>query len=205
MSARAFITPLPRLAASLLQSALQRARRWQTGKLPAIPDAPLAVELQGLGLVLEFSADPADSTGRVSVTSQPATTVETVIQASPASLALQAANGVPGGRIEIQGNASLAQRWQQYFAALNPDWEQALSARLGPVAGYQLAQVFSQLSAGARQQGQDSAAMVAEYLQEEARWLVTRVEMQQFLDAVDDLTERTERLLARYAAGSTAR
>lgn len=197
MAERAFITPLPRMAAGLVAAALEQAQRWHAGKPLTPPSEPLAVELQGLGFVFEFSAA---GDGAVAVAGLPEAAAETVICASPVSLALQAANGQPGGRIEIRGDATLAQRWQKYFTALDPDWERGLSERLGPVLGFQLARALQQLLSGAQTNARHTGEMLGEYLQEESRVLVTRTEMRQFLDAVDELAERTERLLARHAA-----
>ncbi len=197
MTSRSFVTPIPRLAARLIQSTLGRARQLHTGKLPRIPAEPFAVKLQGLGFSLEFAAD---NNTDVSVTSLPEPQAVTVICATPASLALQAANGNPGGRIEISGDASLAQRWQQYFAAFKPDWEQGLSQRLGPVLGYQIANGLQQLLGTVQTNYLHTAEMISEYLQEESRLLIPHAEMQHFLDAVDDLAERVDRLIATQAA-----
>lgn len=191
-----FLTPLPRMAARMVASTLQRAHRLHAGKPPSLPSEPFAVNLNGLGFALEFSAT---TDNHVEVTSRKQTQLETVINATPASLALQAANAQPGGRIEIQGDATLAQRWQHYFAGLNPDWEQGFSGRLGPVFGYQLSQALKQWLAAAKSNTRNTGEMLGEYLQEESRLLVTRTEMQHFLDDVDDVTERVERLQARLS------
>ncbi len=197
MAEQGFLTPLPRLAARLIAGMLNRARELHHGKPPAIPREPLAINLQGLGFCLQFAGGDQDE---IAVSSLLESQAETIINASPVSLALQAGSGQPGGRIEIQGNATLAQQWQQYFSALNPDWEQGLSQRLGPVLGYQLAQALQQCLNAAQTNSRQAADMLGEYLQEESRLLITAVEMQHFLDAVDDLAERADRLLARQAA-----
>lgn len=190
-----FLTPLPRLAAQLVQASLLRARKLHKGRLPSIPEESFAIMLQGLGFALEFSQN---TEGQVEVSSLRSPKATTVIKGSPASLALQASNQPPGGRIEIQGDATLAQRWQHYFGALNPDWEQSLSDRLGPVLGFQLSKLFGELRDFTRSSQSHTADMLSEYLQEESRLLVTRIEMQVFLNDVDDLNERMERLLAQH-------
>lgn len=197
MASDGFITPLPKLAARLTASVLRRARELHQGKPLRAPDEALAVNLTGLGFALQFSHT---EDGDIQVTSLREPQAATVIHASPASLALQAGSGQPGGRVEISGDATLAQRWQQYFKQLNPDWERGLSERLGPVMGYQLARALQQFSGTTRGNTRHAGEMLGEYLQEESRLLVTQPEMQRFLDDVDDLAERTERLLARQAS-----
>ncbi len=191
-----FLTPIPGIAARLITATLQRARALHNGQLPNLPSQPFAVNLNGLGFALEFSAN---NSGQVNVTSRKQTKLDTIINASPTTLALQTTNTQPAGRIEIQGDALLAQRWQQYFVALNPDWEKGFSERLGPVLGYQLSQGLKQLLAAARNNSQHGGEMLSEYLQEESRLLVTRTEMQHFLDDVDELAERLARLQATQA------
>lgn len=194
-----FLTPLPGMAARLITATLQRAHGLHNGPLPNLPKQPFAVKLNGLGFTLEFSA-AEHGHGQVNVICCKQTELDTIITASPATLALQATNTQPGGRIEIQGDAMLAQRWQQYFAALNPDWEKGFSERLGPVLGYQLSQGLKQLLTVTRTNSQHGSEMLSEYLQEESRLLVTRTEIQHFLDDVDELAERIARLQATQSA-----
>lgn len=101
------------------------------------------------------------------------------------------------GQVEIEGDTALAQRFGDFMAGLEIDWEEQLSRLTGdPIAHA----VGTRLSAASRWGhrtldilGQD----LKDYLQEEGRLLPTHYEMDQFLAAVDQLRDDGERLAAR--------
>lgn len=101
------------------------------------------------------------------------------------------------GTVEISGDSETGQRFGEVLADLDIDWEEQLSRLTGDVAAHQI-------GAGARAAGrwvQRAADTLptdlAEYLQEEARWLPTRVEAEELYAAVDLLRDDVERLQAR--------
>ncbi len=79
----------------------------------------------------------------------------------------------------------------------------------GDVIGVKLAQGFASALRYARERGEALLRDGAEYLREESRDLIAPGEMDEFLDDVDALRERSERLQARIgrlaaAAGKRA-
>ncbi len=115
-----------------------------------------------------------------------------------------AATRMRSGSVVISGDAEVAQTFHELLHAARPDLEEEVARLFGDVAARQLGN-FARAAAG---WGEKAAATVAqnlsEYLQEESRDLVTRTEADEFLAAVDELREATDRLAARIArlAGS---
>ena len=104
---------------------------------------------------------------------------------------------LPSGRIEIAGDAALARRLEQIARRFAPDFDEAFARIFGDVAGFQIAQRLRDALAWTRR---STAALVedsVQYLNEDGGAGVGRAEFHGFLDAVDELHERGERLDAR--------
>ena len=198
--ASAFLTPFPGMLAQAMMQILQHHQHLHIGRLPTLPNQSLQVQLEGLGMTLLFTGN---AERKILVNAIPSVNINrevTTIGASPVTLMLQAITGQPGGKLSINGDAGVAQHWQVYFSLLNPDWEQGLSERLGPIMGVQAYKAISSFRDWLQAAIQHSGEMTGEFLREESHLLVTRVELDQFLDGVDDVSLRFERLLARYNA-----
>ncbi len=109
------------------------------------------------------------------------------------------------GQVEIEGDTALAQRFGDFMAGLEIDWEEQLSRLTGDYVAHA---VGTRLRAAGRW-GQGSLATLGqdlkEYLQEEGRLLPTRYELDQFLAAVDRLRDaRVERLSQPFPSGIEA-
>jgi len=193
-----FLTPLPGLAARAAQTAIAEALRLDTGSqdnLGRLQGRSLGVVLRGLGFGLRFGVDRSALT----VTAEREPEADTIISGSPAALAAMAVQRGPGSdaRVHIEGDAALAQDFARLFQGLDPDWERALSDRLGRVIGYQVAAALRGLSAWTQTTASDIEATVGEYLREESGLLVTRPEMREFLDQVDRLRDDVARVEQR--------
>jgi ubiquinone biosynthesis protein UbiJ len=112
--------------------------------------------------------------------------------------------GTPG-KVSISGDAELARRLEKVVRGFAPDVDEAFARVFGDVAGVPLARAFRGALAGARSSARALAADAAEFLTEEGRDLVARAELDGFLDDVDRLRERAERLEARVSRFTTAR
>jgi len=205
-SGSGFLTPLPRLLANALQGSL-RVVQSRNDALGPPPQQPFAVQLRGMGLTLRFASDAEQ---RIEVSAQPGMTstgnapadhANTCVAATPVTLVMQSVGNPAGRSINIHGDATLAQAWQLWlrdlFSLPLQDLERHLSDRFGAVIGVQLHRVLVGLRDWANASGQHGAATLREYLQEESGLLVTAAEMEQFLEQVDELSERIERLQAR--------
>jgi ubiquinone biosynthesis protein UbiJ len=106
-------------------------------------------------------------------------------------------SAAPVGRLRISGDAELAQRVQRLLRDYSPDLEAAFAGVFGDIIGVQIARslrsAFSAVATGAGRFAQDSA----DYLTEERRDVVSKVEQAIFFDEVDDLRDAVDRLAAR--------
>ena len=170
-------------------------------QLTAIEGRRIGIELRGTGLALAIEARD----GRLRVGPHWAEPAGLDVRAAPASLLAFALRRdadapLPPGKVEISGDADLARRLEKLFRSYRPDIEETFAKTFGDVLGVPLARAF----AGAFAWGRDSARALtldaAEYLREESRDLVAPAEMELFLDDVDALRERGDRLQARIDA-----
>jgi len=102
-----------------------------------------------------------------------------------------------GKGVGLQGDATLAHRLQAILADTRIDWEAWLGDLLGDAAGHEVARVLRALGGYSRDTARSLLLDTREYLQEEAQLLPTRVEIDIFLDEVDELREAADRLEAR--------
>ncbi|GGB98277.1 sterol-binding protein [Marinobacterium zhoushanense] len=109
-----------------------------------------------------------------------------------------AGNEVLFGRgVELRGDAALAHRLQNILADTRIDWEAWLGNLLGDTAGHEAARLLRALGGYGRDSARSLVLNTQEYLQEEARLLPTRVEIDIYLDEVDELRDAVDRLEAR--------
>lgn len=200
--------PLLSLLGRLLQAALNRALALDPdtrSQLRRLDGRALSVEFRNtpLALRLAVSAEtlevgPAfagDSALRVAAT--PGSLVAMLLQrGDDAALA--------PGKVEIAGDAELARRLEKIASGYRPDFEEAFTRVFGDVLGVKIAQGFAAGLRYARERGEAVVRDGADYLREESRDLVAPGEMDEFLDDVDALRERGERLEARIARLATA-
>jgi ubiquinone biosynthesis protein UbiJ len=124
------------------------------------------------------------------------------VAASPAALlGLALARGREGavtpGRVEIAGDAELARRLERIASRFAPDFDEAFARVFGDVPGFQIARAVRRSLGFVRKSAESLARDTAEFLTEESRDLVARPELDAFLDDVDALRERADRLDAR--------
>jgi ubiquinone biosynthesis protein UbiJ len=124
-----------------------------------------------------------------------------VVAAPSALLAMALARGrdeaTAPGRVEISGDADLARRLERMARKFEPDFDEAFARAFGDVAGFQIARGVRRALAGVRRGARAFAEDTAEYLSEEGRAIVPKAELDVFLDDVDALRERADRLEAR--------
>jgi len=105
--------------------------------------------------------------------------------------------GPQPGDLDIQGDAALGQKMQAILQDLDLDWEEPLARLFGDPAGHALARILRGIHAWHMQALRTFATNAAEYLQEEARLVPVRAEVDVFLDAVDVLRADVDRLADR--------
>lgn len=187
--------PMPML--QLLEPALNKVLALDPAtavRLPALAGKPLKVVLTPLNnsITLKVESDQLRFAGN----DEPAAITLT---GSLQDFLQAAANRgeLAAGSLQVQGDVGAAQRWQQFFSDLQPDWEEELSKYLGDIAGPQLANLLRAVTTWLKQALSQLQQTSVEYLQEESRLLVAPAELQAFLAEVDRLRDDAERLLQK--------
>ena len=123
------------------------------------------------------------------------------VAATPGSLLAMALrrgdDGVAPGKVEIAGDAELARRLEKLATQFAPDFEEAFARSFGDVLGVPLAKAVRTALAHARDSAGHLTEDTADWLRDEARVAMAPGEVEGFLDGVDALRERSERLEAR--------
>lgn len=176
-------------------AASSRAR----GLLAQVAGRSIEVRLTATPLRVRVTADPT----RVSIGAGSDAPADATIEGTAISLAQVAlddsAQSVRSGRVQLSGDAEVAQGFQRLLRAARPDLEEELSRMTGDVAAHHLANLAREAIAFARKTRHTFAQNVAEYLVEESRDVPAREEVEEFLTAVDGLREATDRLEIRVA------
>lgn len=194
-----FPPPLRKLAGRALQAALNRVLALDVATqqaLHALDGRSVQVHLRGPELALAISVID----GQLQV-GPPQADNNLRVAATPGALLAMAmrgeGEGPAPGKVEIAGDAELARRLQNLARDFAPDFEEAFAQTFGDVLGVPIARAV-RLSLGhvrvsASHLTQDGAA----WLRDEARLALAPGEVESFLDEVDTLRERSERLDSR--------
>jgi ubiquinone biosynthesis protein UbiJ len=111
----------------------------------------------------------------------------------------RASGAPPVGKVRINGDAELARTVQHLAQRFDPDFDKPFADLLGPVIGPQVARVLREALKAGGEFARGFSRDTVDYLTEESRDLVGKAELAAFHDDVDDLRDRAERLLARFA------
>jgi ubiquinone biosynthesis accessory factor UbiJ len=184
-----------------LEAALNRALALDAHtqqSMAALEGRRIGVELRGANLALAIGVRDA----RLVVGPHWEQPADLNLHASPASLlafALRRGDDspLPPGKVDISGDAELARRLEKLLRDFRPDVEEAFAQTFGDVLGVPLARALQRAFAWTRDSARALAQDSADYLREESRDLVAPAELEQFLDDVDGLRERADRLHAR--------
>ncbi len=106
---------------------------------------------------------------------------------------------VQQGVIELRGDAQLARELKNIFRSLDIDWEEKIAQAIGDWPAHQLGILGRQFGAWRRRSHESLHRSAGEYLQEEARLLPARIEIENFIAEVDALREAVDRLEARVS------
>jgi ubiquinone biosynthesis protein UbiJ len=109
----------------------------------------------------------------------------------------QPESAMRSGSVRIEGDAEVAQTFRDLLKASAPDVEEELSRLIGDVAAHQAGNIARDVLGFGKRVVDTFAQNVSEYLQEESRDVVTRIEVAEFSDAVDQVREAVDRAEAR--------
>ena len=169
--------------------------------LGALDGRAVRVDFRGSGLAMRMVVDgqrlrvgPAfEGDNHLRVTTTPGS----LLGMAAARLRGDGEASLPPGQVEIAGDAELARRLERLATRFEPDVDEAFARVFGDVLGFPIARAFRRGFALARESASALVRDGADYLVEESRDLIARPEMEEFLDEVDALRERGDRLDAR--------
>lgn len=102
-----------------------------------------------------------------------------------------------GKGIDVHGDTGLATQFSSVLRGFSIDWEAWLADYIGDTAAHPVASFFNQQSKALRQASQSLSDNTLEYLQEEIKLLPPRVEVEAFIDQIEQLRDDVDRLEAR--------
>jgi ubiquinone biosynthesis protein UbiJ len=103
------------------------------------------------------------------------------------------------GHVRIHGDAEIAEKFRTLLLMARPDLEAELSELVGDELGPRIVSTFRKFRRFAIDSAEDISEHVADYLQEDAKQLPTRLEADTFFDAVDELSNDLARIEARLS------
>ena len=170
-------------------------------RLATLHGRVIRIELSGTGMVLNFV--PGHD-GRLQLLGTIEGEPDCTLAGSPVDL-VRAGDKSQGpaqlfaGNVRISGDAGVAQRFSEALADLDIDWEEQLSRLTGDITAHEIARGAQAAVSEGKRIGRSARESLSEYLTEEARLLPHRLEVEDFLTAVDTLRDDAERLAARIA------
>jgi ubiquinone biosynthesis accessory factor UbiJ len=196
-----FPRPLRKLAGRALETALNHALSLDPdtqGKLATLDGRSVQLHLRGVDVALAITVEnshlkvgPAPESSDLRVAATPGSLLSMLFRRQNESLA--------PGKVEIAGDAELARRLEKLASGFAPDFEEAFARTFGDVIGVPLAKAVREGLSHARETSSHLTQDAAAWLRDETRMAMAPGEVEGFLDDVDTLRERTERLEARLA------
>ncbi|GAB4177144.1 MAG: SCP2 sterol-binding domain-containing protein [Wenzhouxiangellaceae bacterium] len=191
-----YLTPLPGLLAGALEAVLNRAAALDddaADSLQALDGRWLKLVLEGLGIDLWIGIEGR----RFKVLAEAGHEPDTVISGTPVALAAMLFPEADASGVRIEGDARVAQQFQTLLKRLDPDVEQALSERFGPLLGVQMYRVYTEVTGFARQAAEVGREQLVGWLRDESALVPTPREWREFREGVDELREAVDRLERR--------
>jgi len=194
--------PLRRLAGRALETALNHTLSLDPDtqqRLIALNGRRVLLHLRGPEIALAITVKE----GRLKVgpPDENASGSQLRVAATPGSLLAMLFerddDGISPGKVEIAGDAELARRLEKLATTFAPDFEEAFARTFGDVLGVPIAKAVRKALSHAKETATHLAEDSADWLREESRLALAPGEVEGFLDGVDTLRERSDRLESR--------
>ena len=170
--------------------------------LESLDGRSLAVVVQGLGIRVRLGASKTRlAVSAESVRSESAATA--TLEGTPLALLGLLRNAGPEAfresGVRLSGDAQTGEAFAGLLGHARPDLEEELSRLIGDIAAHELAGAARRTDNWARQAGSALTMNTSEFLQEEARQLPPRVEVNWFARDVERLRDDVERAAQRLS------
>ena len=191
--------PLRKLAGRALETALNHTLSLDPDtrqRLSALDGRSVQLHMRGPEIALAVTVDqdrlkvgPPQDDSQLRVAATPGSLLSMMFRRDDDSIA--------PGKVDIAGDAELARRLEKLASKFAPDFEEAFARTFGDVLGVPLAKAVRKGLAHARESASHLTEDSADWLRDEARVAMAPGEVEGFLDGVDELRERSERLESR--------
>lgn len=167
--------------------------------LESLDGKSLAIVVQGLGICLRLGALKTHLAVSVALAhSETAATV--TVEGTPLALLRSAEPGGFGeSGVRLSGDAQTVEAFAELLRHARPDLEEELSGLIGDIAAHEVAGAARRTDDWARQASSALTMNTSEFLQEEARQLPPRTEVNGFGRDVERLRDDVERAAQRLA------
>jgi len=194
--------PLRRLAGRALETALNHTLSLDPDtqqRLIALNGRRVLLHLRGPEIALAITVE--DGRLKVGPPDENASRSQLRVAATPGSLLAMLFkrddDGISPGTVDIAGDAELARRLEKLATTFAPDFEEAFARTFGDVLGVPIAKAVRKALSHAKETTAHLTEDTADWLREESRLALAPGEVEGFLDGVDTLRERSERLESR--------
>jgi len=190
--------PLPNLICAVIETALNKLLTLDTTsqqRMVSLKEKTVGVNIVELKQPLFFNF----SERRVEVLGQYEGDVAAQLTLDINALMTLKNNGdinelIKSDQLAINGDIKTLQSFADLLTKLDIDWQEHLSAYTGDVIAFKLSQGVNKLFKTASNQAQKTQAHAKDYLTEEARLMIGKLEFVHFSDQIDQLSEQTDRL-----------
>jgi ubiquinone biosynthesis protein UbiJ len=196
------LPPLRRLAGRALETALNHTLSLDPDtqqRLIALNGRRVLLHLRGPEIALAITVE--DGRLVVGPPEENASGSQLRVAATPGSLLAMLfkrdGDGISPGKVDIAGDAELARRLEKLATTFAPDFEEAFARTFGDVLGVPIAKAVRKALSHAKETAIHLTEDSADWLREESRLALAPGEVEGFLDGVDTLRERSERLESR--------
>lgn len=192
---------LPAGLAGALAGAINRYLALDPAAMPRLADLAgrtVALELRGFELVLYLRI----TTDGITLLQEPVDRPDTLLRGTPLGFARLGLGGhtaktLFAGDVSIEGDVETGQAIKALLDELDIDWEEQLAGITGDFIAHRLGNAGRAAGKWLQHSRRTLEQDAGEYLTEELRVLPTRIEIENFSNAVDRLRMDTERLAAR--------
>jgi ubiquinone biosynthesis protein UbiJ len=164
----------------------------------------IAVRVRDSGLAMYFHVDEAGIRLSGNYDGEPDVVVAGSLMTLAGMAGQSGESAVREGRVEVSGDAEIAQTFQRLLRHGRPDLEEELSTLVGDAAAHGIGQLVRSVRDWGREAGSTLQQNLGEYLQEESRALPSRYEAERFRREVEALRDDVARLEARLNQIGTA-
>ncbi len=112
-------------------------------------------------------------------------------------LILNGENSVTGSGVSVSGKIGVLQEFRDAFSHLDIDWEDAISEKLGPVIGHNIANIIRFKTNQVRSITAHSLKHLPDILTEELQLLPTNIELETLNNSIDQIKSDANRVLAK--------